>query len=128
MLQGHREHFAHFCFSYGNRICLHCFFHQSQAVIIVVAGNIRKKCSFLKDKSCRKLLGWFFIILFGFSLSFIYTNFMFVVGLCNFDARENLKCVRQQGLKWYEISKTSYFTHHSKGTIKLFQKRVFGRV
>ena len=31
-------------------------------------------------------------------LSFICTSFMFVVGSCNFDAPENLKCVRQQGL------------------------------
>ena len=34
----------------------------------------------------------------SFSLSFICTSFMFVIGSCNFDAPENLKCVRQQGL------------------------------
>ena len=38
------------------------------------------------------VIGWFFIILFSFSLSFICTSFMFVVGSCNFDAPENLMC------------------------------------
>ena len=51
-----------------------------------------------KDNNVTCVIGWFFIILFSFSLSFICTSFMFVVGSCNFDAPENLKCVRQQGL------------------------------
>ena len=44
------------------------------------------------------MIGRFFIILFSFSLSFTYTKFMFVVGACNFNAPEDLKCVRQQVL------------------------------
>ena len=51
-----------------------------------------------KNNNVTCVIGWFFIILFSFSLSFICTSFMFVVGSCNFDAPENLKCVRQQGL------------------------------
>ena len=51
-----------------------------------------------KNSNVTCVIGWFFIILFSFSLSFIYTSFLFVVGSCNFDAPKNLKCVRQQGL------------------------------
>ena len=51
-----------------------------------------------KNNNLTCLIGWFSIIEFSFSLSFVYTSFMFVVGSCNFDAPENLKCVRQQGL------------------------------
>ena len=51
-----------------------------------------------KNSNVTCLIGWFFIILFSFSLSFICTSFIFVVGSCNFDAPENLKCVTQQGL------------------------------
>ena len=31
-------------------------FHQSQVVLIAVAGNKRKKCPFLKDKIYKKVL------------------------------------------------------------------------
>ena len=41
------------------------------------------------------VIGWFSIILFSFTLSFISTSFMLVVWSCNFDAPKNLKCVRQ---------------------------------
>ena len=51
-----------------------------------------------KDNNVTYVIGWYFIILFSFYLSFIYTSFMYVVGSCNFDAPENMKCVRQQGL------------------------------
>ena len=51
-----------------------------------------------KNNNVTCVIGWFFIILFSFSLSFICTSFMFAVGSCNFDAPENLQCVRQQAL------------------------------
>ena len=113
-LQGayHDENFVHFCFSYENQICPHWFFicfSPSQAVIIVVASNKGKNVPSSKIKFRKSywisnknnvtcVIGWFSIILFSFSLSFICTSFMFVVRSCNFDAPENLKCVRQQGL------------------------------
>ena len=51
-----------------------------------------------KSNNVTCVIGWFFIILFSFYLSFICTSFMFVVGSCGFDAPENLKCVRLQTL------------------------------
>ena len=114
-LQGtyHNEHFVHFYFSYANQICLRSFFlcfSLSQVVVTAVASIkdknvLSSKIKFRKsywisnsniNVAC--VIGWFFIILFSFSLSFIYTSFLFVVGSCNFDAPKNLKCVRQQGL------------------------------
>ena len=113
-LQGsyHNEHFVHFCFSYENQICPHCFFcphHLRQLLLrsLVIKGKnvLSSKIKFRKsywisnkNNNVTCVIGWFFIILFSFSLSFICTSFMFVVGSCNFDAPENLKCVRQQGL------------------------------
>ena len=41
------------------------------------------------------VIGWFSIILFSFTLSFISTSFMLVVWSCNFDAPKSLKCVRK---------------------------------
>ena len=67
----------------------------------VLSSNIKfRKHYWISNKSnnITCVIGWFSIILFSFSLSFICTSFMFVVGSCNFDAPENLKCVRQQGL------------------------------
>ena len=52
-----------------------------------------------KNKNVTCVIRWFNII-FSFPLSFIYTSFM-TVGSCNFPSPENLKCVRQQGLIWY---------------------------
>ena len=67
----------------------------------VVSSKIKCRKSYWisnKNNNVTCVIGWFFIILFSFSLSFIRTSFMFVVGSWNFDAPENLKCVRQQGL------------------------------
>ena len=94
------------CFSYENQICPHWYFlcfSPSQTVIILVAGNKRqkfRKSYWISNKSNNVtcVIGWFFIILFSFYLSFICTSFMFVVGSCGFDAPENLKCVRLQTL------------------------------
>ena len=76
-----------------------------------------------KNNNVTCVIGWFFIILFSFSLSFICTSFMFVVGSCNFDAPENLKCVRQQVLV-IKTSQISHFIHHSKGNI-ILSKNIF---
>ena len=82
-------------------------FSPSQAVIVVVAGTnvLSSKIKFRKsywilnkNKNVTCVIGCFFIILFSFPLSFICASFIFVVGSCNFDAPEKLKCVRQQGL------------------------------
>ena len=114
-LQGayHNEHFVYFCFSYKKQICPHCFFsvfnHLRQLLLrsLVIKGkNVlsskiksRKKYWIShKNNNVTCVIGWFFIILFSFSLSFICTSFMFAVGSCNFDAPENLQCVRQQAL------------------------------
>ena len=51
-----------------------------------------------KNNNVTCMVGCSFIILLSFSLSFIYTSFTFVVESCNFDAPENLTCVKQQGL------------------------------
>ena len=98
--------------SYQNKICPHWFFvfhHLRQLVLwlLVIKGKnvlsskIRFRESYWisnKNNIVTCVIGWFFIILLSFSLSFICTSFMFVVGSCNFDAPESLKCVRQQGL------------------------------
>ena len=67
----------------------------------VLSSKIKFRKSYwisTKNNNVTCVLGWSFIILFSFSLSFIYTSFMFVVESGNYDAPENLKCVRQQGL------------------------------
>ena len=56
------------------------------------------------------MIGRFFIILFSFSLSFTYTKFMFVVGACNFNAPEDLKCARQQVLIDINITNFSFYS------------------
>ena len=138
-LQGsyHNEHFVHFCFSYENQICPHCFFcphHLRQLLLrsLVIKGKnvLSSKIKFRKsywisnkNNNVTCVIGWFFIILFSFSLSFICTSFMFVVGSCNFDAPENLKCVRQQVLV-IKTSQISHFIHHSKGNI-ILSKNIF---
>ena len=131
----HNGQFIHFCFFYENQICLHWFFlcfSPSQAVIIAVASNKRQKCPFLEDKSywisnknnnVTCVIGWFFIILFSFSWSFICTSFMFVVGSYNFDAPENLMCYATMA-NWYKTSQISHFIHHSKGNI-ILSKNIF---
>ena len=84
-----------------------------------------------KNNNVTCVIGWFFIILFSFSLSFICTSFMFVVGSCNFDAPENLKCVRQQGLIDIKHSKflTSFIipreTFYSPKTFLLYVKNCY---
>ena len=114
-LQGayHNEKFVHFCFSYENQICPHWFFsvfHHLRQLLLwslvikgknVLSSKIKSRKKYWishKNNNVTCVIGWFFIILFSFSLSFICTSFMFVVGSCNFDAPKNLKCVRQQGL------------------------------
>ena len=62
-----------------------------------------------KDNNKTCVIGWFFIILFSFSLYFICTSCMFVVESCSFDAPENLKCVRQRGLIMWNITKLSFY-------------------
>ena len=139
-LQGayHNEHFVYFCFSYKKQICPHCFFsvfnHLRQLLLrsLVIKGKnvLSSKIKFRKsywishkNNNVACVIGWFFIILFSFSLSFICTSFMFVVGSCNFDAPENLKCVRQQVLV-IKTSQISHFIHHSKGNI-ILSKNIF---
>ena len=131
----HNGQFIHFCFFYENQICLHWFFlcfSPSQAVIIAVASNKRQKCPFLEDKSywisnknnnVTCVIGWFFIILFRFSLSFICI-ISCVVGSCNFGAPENLKCVRQ---KWLIITNITNFSFYSsfQGKHYTLQKHIY---
>ena len=109
-LQGayHNEHFIHFCFCCENQICPHCFFsvfHHLRSLVIKGKNVLSSKIKFSKsywisnkNNNVTCVIGWFFIILFSFSLSFICTSFMSVVRSCNFDSPKNLKCVRQQGL------------------------------
>ena len=114
-LQGayHNEQFVYFCFSYENQIFLTVFFsvfHDLRQLLFrslvikgknVLSWKIKVRESYWisnKNNNVTCLIGWFFMILFSFSLSFICTSFIFVVGSCNFDASENLKCVSQQEL------------------------------
>ena len=105
----HNEHFVHLFFLLESNQVFLVFHHLRQllmqSVVIkgrnVLSSKIRFRKSYWtsnKNNDVTCVIGWFFIILFSFSLSFICTSFMFVVGSCNFDAPENLKCVRQQGL------------------------------
>ena len=105
----HNEHFLHLFFLLESNQVFLVFHHLRQllmqSVVIkgrnVLSSKIRFRKSYWtsnKNNDVTCVIGWFFIILFSFSLSFICTSFMFVVGSCNFDAPENLKCVRQQGL------------------------------
>ena len=67
----------------------------------VLSSKIKfRKCYWISNKNNNVtcVIGWFFIILFSFSLSFICINSIFAVGSCNFDAPKNLKCVTWQGL------------------------------
>ena len=67
----------------------------------VLSSKIKLRKSYWisnKNNNVTCLIGWFSLILFSFSLSFVCISFMFVVGSCNFDAPENLKYVKQQGL------------------------------
>ena len=115
MLQGAylNEQFVYCCFSYENQIFPNCFFfvfHDLRQLLLrslvikgkkVLSSKIKVRESYWisnKNNNVTCLIGWFFIFLFSFSLSFICTSFIFAVGSCNFDAPENLKCVRQQGL------------------------------
>ena len=70
---------------------------------------------------CDRLI---FIILFGFSLSFICTSFMIVVGSYNFDAPENVKCVRQQGLVIKNITNLSFYSSF-QGKHYTLQKHIY---
>ena len=109
-LQGayHNEHFIHFCFCCENQICPHSFFsvfHHLRSLVIkgknVLSSKIKFRKSYWisnKNNNVTCVIGWFFIILFSFSLPFICTSFVSVVRSCNFDSPKNLKCVRQQGL------------------------------
>ena len=105
-------------------------FHQLQIVTLrslVIKGknalfwkiNFTKMYWVLtKNKNVTCVIGWFFIILFSFPLSFIYTSFT-STGSCNFTTAKNLKW--QQGLNLYKTSQIAHFIHHSKGNITLFQ-------
>ena len=100
--------------SYENQICPHWFFfsvfhHLRQLLLwsLVIKGKkvLSSKIKFRKsywisnkNNNVTCVIGWFFIILFSFSLSFICKSFIFVVASYNFDAPENLKCFRQQRL------------------------------
>ena len=85
------------------------FYHLRQLLLrsLVIKGKnvLPSKIKFRKsywisnkNNNVTCVIGWFFIILFSFSLSFICKSFMFVVGSCDFDAQGNLICVRQQEL------------------------------
>ena len=110
-LQGayHNEHFVHFFFLWESNLSFSVFYHLRQLLLwsLVIKGKnvLSSKIKFRKsywisnkDNNVTYVIGWYFIILFSFYLSFIYTSFMYVVGSCNFDPPENMKCVRQQGL------------------------------
>ena len=139
-LQGayHDEHFVTFCFSYENQICPHCFllfFHHLRQLLLqslvikgknVLSSKIKFRKSYWisnKNNNVTCVIGWFFIILFRFSLSFICTSFMFIVGSYSFDALENLMCYATMA-NWYKTSKISHFIHNSKGNI-ILSKRIF---
>ena len=135
-LQGacHNEHFIHsrikfvlagfFCFHYLWQLLLWSLVIKGKNVL---SSKIKFRKSYWishKNNNVACVIGWFFIILFSFSLSFICTSFMFVVGSCNFDAPENVKCVRQQRLTIKKSSQISHFIHHSKGNI-ILSKNLF---
>ena len=100
------------CFSYENRNFLTgVFFFSSPQQLLLRSLLIKGKNSLSSKIKFRKsywasnknnnvicVVGWSFIILLSFSLSFIYTSFAFVVESWNFDAPENLTCVKQQEL------------------------------
>ena len=92
----------------------------------VLSSKIKfRKCYWISNKNNNVtcVIGWFFIILFSFSWSFICTSFMFVVGSYNFDAPENLMCYATMA-NWYKTSQISHFIHHSKGNI-ILSKNIF---
>ena len=139
-LQGayHNEKFVHFCFSYENQICPHWFFsvfHHLRQLLLwslviksknVLYSKIKVRKNYWisnKNNNVTCVIGWFFIILFSFSLSFICTSFMFVVGSCNFDVPENLMCYGTRA-NWYKTSQVSHFIHHSKENIMLSKKKL----
>ena len=105
----HNEHFLHLFFLLESNQVFLVFHHLRQllmqSVVIkgrnVLSSKIRFRISYWtsnKNNNVTCVIGWFFIILFSFSLSFICKSFMFVVGSCDFDAQGNLICVRQQEL------------------------------
>ena len=105
----HNEHFVHLFFLLESNQVFLVFHHLRQllmqSVVIkgrnVLSSKIRFRKSYWisnKNNDVTCVIGWFFIILFSFSLSFICKSFMFVVGSCDFDAQGNLICVRQQEL------------------------------
>ena len=108
----YNEQFVHLFFLWQSNLSSLVFsvFHHLRQLLLwslvikgkkVLSSKIKFRKSYWisnKNNNVTCVIGWFFIILFSFSLSFICTSFMFVVGSCNFDAPENLKCVRQQGL------------------------------
>ena len=107
----YNEQFVHLFFLWQSNLSSLVFsvFHHLRQLLLwslVIKGKnvpsskikFRKSYWISNKNNVTCVIGWFSIILFSFSLSFICTSFMFVVRSCNFDAPENLKCVRQQGL------------------------------
>ena len=104
----HNEHFIHsrikfvlagfFCFHYLWQLLLWSLVIKGKNVLSSKIKSRKKYWISHKNNNVTCVIGWFFIILFSFSLSFICISFMFAVGSCNFGAQENLKCVKQQGL------------------------------
>ena len=108
----YNEQFVHLFFLWQSNLSSLVFsvFHHLRQLLLwslvikgkkVLSSKIKFRKSYwisTKNNNVTCVIGWFFIILFSFSLSFICTSFMFAVGSCNFDAPENLQCVRQQAL------------------------------